>query len=752
MKSRKINNLLNIKSRKNKIKNKNNSTRRENFSNNNNKKTLKNKQEKCEEEKNKIIIIGNAPTNLDNEFGKLIDSFNIIIRLNEFIIKDYEKNIGTKTSIWVINDWVAIDLLNKYKKWLENNIKVKILIVIPYRTNEPEKYYKQRYKLINDFYNQSNIKNKLDFINKDFVKKIQEKYEFNNTWPSTGLITILYFIEYYKDINITGFNFFQKVKESDSIHYYNSNDISIHNGFKEKNIVNDLISKKNIKKLLNAIEYKNIIIEKYKEPIDDSKNIDDYNINLAIVACVKNPINFKFWIDYHINKCNIKKIFLRVQDSSELVGLLENYRNIIEPTYVNNNSKFNSDYQYLQTIQSNYINSVIEKIKNNKNNILTHIIGNIDDDELLFLPNGLIPFYEELINNNSHSNYSIKNIEACYNNKTNNIFKSPYFSCNNHNFTSYANGKSIGNLKEPIQAHGPHNFKGGSTMTLNSSNAIILHYESNCLKKWYYKYKSYSLNNINDLDKIPFKFYQESINAFKNNIKNKEEIWERHKLAKYRDPNTLMKININNLPSIQNKIYLNYDPLIYIIDDYIAHDVCDYIIETYKSRLESAKVITSDINSKELVNNSDIRNNKSAWVHYNEDEKIKNIYINISKLINYPIENTEKLQLINYNVGEKYNYHYDGFDEDNIRIKDEGQRMITCFIYLNNLQENQGGCTEFNKLNIKVATKKGRLLIFHNTEKDSIKKHELSIHGGNEVLNGEKWACNIWFRDRVYNK
>ena len=242
MKSRKINNLLNIKSRKNKIKN--NSTRRENFNNNN--KTLKNKKEKCEEEKNKIIIIGNAPNNLDNEFGKLIDSFNIIIRFNEFVIKDYEKNIGTKTSIWVINDWVAIDLLNKYENWLENNIHVKILIVIPYRTNEPEKYYKQRYELINDFYNKSSIKNKVDFINKDFVKKIQEKYEFNNTWPSTGLITILYFIEYYKDINITGFNFFQKVKESDNIHYYNSNDISSHNGDKEKNIVNDLIQNKRI--------------------------------------------------------------------------------------------------------------------------------------------------------------------------------------------------------------------------------------------------------------------------------------------------------------------------------------------------------------------------------------------------------------------------------------------------------------------------------------------------------------------------
>jgi len=25
------------------------------------------------------------------------------------------------------------------------------------------------------------------------------------------------------------------------------------------------------------------------------------------------------------------------------------------------------------------------------------------------------------------------------------------------------------------------------------------------------------------------------------------------------------------------------------------------------------------------------------------------------------------------------------------------------------------------------------------------------MHGGNEVLSGEKWACNIWFRDKKYN-
>ena len=289
-------------------------------------------------------------------------------------------------------------------------------------------------------------------------------------------------------------------------------------------------------------------------------------------------------------------------------------------------------------------------------------------------------------------------------------------------------------------------------MTLNTSNAILLHYESNCLKKWYNKYKSYSLNNVlNDSvdTNIPFKFYQESINAFKNNIKNKEEIWERYKLAKYRDPNTLIKININSLPSIQNKIYLNYDPLIYIIDDYVPHDVCDHIIENYKSRLEIAKVDYGK-DSKDTQVKTNERNNTTGWIRYNEDEKIIELFNNISKLINYPIENSEIIQLINYNVGEKYMSHYDGYTENDIRIND-GQRMVTCFIYLNNLQENQGGHTEFNKLNIKVAPKKGRLLVFYNTEKDSNKLHDLSMHSGNEVLSGEKWACNIWFRDKKFN-
>ena len=48
----------------------------------------------------KIVIIGNGPSVLKSEKGDLIDSFDIVVRFNNFKIEGFEKNIGTKTNYW----------------------------------------------------------------------------------------------------------------------------------------------------------------------------------------------------------------------------------------------------------------------------------------------------------------------------------------------------------------------------------------------------------------------------------------------------------------------------------------------------------------------------------------------------------------------------------------------------------------------------------------------------------------------------
>ena len=49
---------------------------------------------------NSIIIIGNVPSVLNYNFGKLIDNQPLVARINNYQTNGYEKKIGTKTDVW----------------------------------------------------------------------------------------------------------------------------------------------------------------------------------------------------------------------------------------------------------------------------------------------------------------------------------------------------------------------------------------------------------------------------------------------------------------------------------------------------------------------------------------------------------------------------------------------------------------------------------------------------------------------------
>ena len=48
-----------------------------------------------------ILLIGNGPSCLNNEYGELIDSHDIVVRFNNFETESFEKFVGKKTNYWV---------------------------------------------------------------------------------------------------------------------------------------------------------------------------------------------------------------------------------------------------------------------------------------------------------------------------------------------------------------------------------------------------------------------------------------------------------------------------------------------------------------------------------------------------------------------------------------------------------------------------------------------------------------------------
>lgn len=202
--------------------------------------------------------------------------------------------------------------------------------------------------------------------------------------------------------------------------------------------------------------------------------------------------------------------------------------------------------------------------------------------------------------------------------------------------------------------------------------------------------------------------------------------------------------------SVENKLLnrknICESPEIFTIDNFLSEEECNHMIELSKPKLKKSLVSSakSGVESKG-------RTSSNTWINHNLTEMTKNIGEKIAKIVNIPLECAESFQVIHYDVNQLYNQHYDSFlfdnsDKSNRCLAMGGQRLVTALVYLNDVEE--GGTTYFSRLKIDVEPKKGKLLIFSNVKEGTNIRHELSEHAGKPPIKGEKWAFNLWFRER----
>jgi len=177
------------------------------------------------------------------------------------------------------------------------------------------------------------------------------------------------------------------------------------------------------------------------------------------------------------------------------------------------------------------------------------------------------------------------------------------------------------------------------------------------------------------------------------------------------------------LKAPQNGFKVYDDPLIQVIDNLLSTEDCQHIIELAKPHMKEAVVSGVDVISK--------------------------IVDRISDTVGVPRSHAESLQVIYYGVTQQYKPHFDAYDlttEVGKRCTAKGgQRLVTALLYLNDVEG--GGGTTFPKAGCNVAARPGRAVIFHNCYDGTNVRHPSSLHGGMPVEKGEKWACNLWYRE-----
>ena len=109
----------------------------------------------------------------------------------------------------------------------------------------------------------------------------------------------------------------------------------------------------------------------------------------------------------------------------------------------------------------------------------------------------------------------------------------------------------------------------------------------------------------------------------------------------------------------------------------------------------------------------------------------------------------EPAQVVRYLPGQKYNEHHDFFDRAApsfaAKTRFGGQRLTTVLAYLR--EPDSGGRTSFPSLRVGFDPRKGDALLWWNLKEDG-REDVMTLHAGEPVVSGEKWALNLWLRER----
>lgn len=207
---------------------------------------------------------------------------------------------------------------------------------------------------------------------------------------------------------------------------------------------------------------------------------------------------------------------------------------------------------------------------------------------------------------------------------------------------------------------------------------------------------------------------------------------------------------------------ISWEPRAVIYHNFLTQAECEYLINLAKPHMEKSTVVDSETGKSK---DSRVRTSSGTFLARGRDKTIRTIEKKIADFTFLPVEHGEGLQVLHYEVGQRYEPHFDYF-QDEFNTKNGGQRMATVLMYLSDVEE--GGETVFpsakgnisavpwwnelsecGKEGLSVKPKMGDALLFWSMKPDA-SLDASSLHGGCPVIKGNKWSATKWIRVNEY--
>ncbi|MDP3311464.1 MAG: 2OG-Fe(II) oxygenase [Polaromonas sp.] len=187
-------------------------------------------------------------------------------------------------------------------------------------------------------------------------------------------------------------------------------------------------------------------------------------------------------------------------------------------------------------------------------------------------------------------------------------------------------------------------------------------------------------------------------------------------------------------------------PDLLVLENLLDSDECLALIAAARPRLQRSLTVALETGGEEV---HDDRTSDGMFFTRGETGLVATIEARIAKLLDWPVENGEGLQVLRYGPGAEYKPHYDYFDPAEpgsaTILARGGHRVATLVIYLQ--EPDRGGATVFPDLRLQVAPRRGSAVFFSYSQAHPCSQ---TLHGGMPVLAGEKWIATKWLREREF--
>jgi len=190
-----------------------------------------------------------------------------------------------------------------------------------------------------------------------------------------------------------------------------------------------------------------------------------------------------------------------------------------------------------------------------------------------------------------------------------------------------------------------------------------------------------------------------------------------------------------------------HNPELMVFANLLSPAECDALMEAARPRLSRSLTVDIKTGGEEL---NPARTSQGMFFERRENAVVQRLEARIAKLLSWPLQNGEGLQVLRYPPGAQYQPHYDYFDPlepgTPAILKRGGQRVATLIIYL--FEPEEGGATVFPDIGLQVPPRRGSAVFFSYAQAHPVSG---TLHGGEPVKVGEKWIATKWLREREFS-